>query len=73
VSPASMMASAARLRDDFRPPDQGQLNSEESAELTRLRRKNRELTREKNFSGWRQRTLPRSRYRQAVSPDRGAV
>ena len=40
--------------------DQGLLTSEERAELNRLRQDNRELRREKDVSGWRQRTLRRS-------------
>jgi len=36
-------------RGDFGPPDQGQLTSEERAELARLRKENRELRREKDF------------------------
>jgi transposase-like protein len=44
-------------RGDFGPPDQGQLTSEERAELARLRQVNRELRREKDFYGWRQCTM----------------
>jgi transposase-like protein len=36
-------------RGDFGPPDQGQLTSDERAELVQLRRENRELRREKDF------------------------
>ena len=36
-------------RGDFGPPDQGQLTSDERAELARLRKENRELRREKDF------------------------
>jgi hypothetical protein len=36
-------------RCDFGPPDQGQLTSEERAELARLHKENRELRREKHF------------------------
>ena len=36
-------------RGDFGPADQGQLTSEERAELARLRKENRELRREKDF------------------------
>ena len=36
-------------RGDFGPPEQGQLTSEERAELAQLRRENRELRREKDF------------------------
>ena len=36
-------------RGDFGPPEQGQLTSEERAELARLRKENRELRREKDF------------------------
>jgi len=42
------------------PKDQGLLSSEERAELNRLRKENRELRRKNVFSGWRQRTLPKS-------------
>jgi transposase-like protein len=34
---------------DFGPPEQGELTSEERAELARLRKENRELRREKDF------------------------
>jgi hypothetical protein len=37
---------------------QGLLTSEECAELDRLGKENRELRREKDDYGWRQRTLP---------------
>jgi transposase-like protein len=36
-------------RGDFGPPEQGQLTSEERAELARLRKENRELRRQKDF------------------------
>ena len=36
-------------RGDFGPPDQGQLTSDERAELAQLRRENRKLRREKDF------------------------
>jgi transposase-like protein len=36
-------------RGDFGPPEQGQLTSDERAELAQLRRENRELSREKDF------------------------
>jgi len=36
-------------RGDFSPPDQGQLTSNERAELAQLRKENRELRREKDF------------------------
>jgi len=36
-------------RGDFGPPEQGQLTSDERAELARLRKENRELRREKDF------------------------
>ena len=36
-------------RGDFGPPEQGQLSSDERAELARLRKENRELRREKDF------------------------
>jgi transposase-like protein len=36
-------------RGDFGPPEQGQLTSEERAELAQLRKENRELRREKDF------------------------
>ena len=36
-------------RGDFGPPDQGQLTSDERAELAQLRKENRELRREKDF------------------------
>ena len=40
------------------PRDHDNLTSEERTELNRLRKENRELKRVKDFSGWRQRTLP---------------
>jgi transposase-like protein len=50
--PTSSLAKWVRQtridRDDFGPPDQGQLTSEERAELARLR-KDRELRKEKYF------------------------
>jgi transposase-like protein len=36
-------------RGDFGPPEQGQLTSDERAELALLRKENRELRREKDF------------------------
>jgi transposase len=36
-------------RGDFGPPDQGQLTSDERAELARLSKENRELRKEKDF------------------------
>ncbi len=36
-------------RGDFGPPEQGQLTSDERAELAQLRKENRELRREKDF------------------------
>jgi transposase len=51
--PSSSLAKwvrQARLdRGDFGPPEQSQLTSEEMAELARLRKENRELSREKDF------------------------
>jgi transposase-like protein len=53
VLPNSSLAKWVRQarvdRGDFGPPDQGQLTSEERAELAQLRRENRELRREKDF------------------------
>ena len=44
------MGQADRIdRDDYGPPEQGQLSSEERAELARLRNENLELRREKDF------------------------
>jgi transposase-like protein len=57
-------------RGDFAPAVQGQLTSEERAELAQLHRENREPTRAKDFSGWRQLTLQKSSCRREVSPDR---
>jgi len=71
--PSSSLANWVRQaridRGDSGPKDQGLLTSEERSELNRLRQENRELRREKDFSGWRQRTLPRSSCRQEVLPD----
>ena len=36
-------------RGDFGPPEQGQLTSDERAELAQLRKENRDLRREKDF------------------------
>ncbi len=51
--PNSSLAKCVRQaridRGVFGPPEQGQLTSEESAELARLRKENRELRREKDF------------------------
>lgn len=44
--------------DQVGPRDHGILTSEERTEFNRLRKENRELKRVKDFSGWRQRTLP---------------
>ena len=50
ISSLSKWVRQARIdRGDFSPPDQGQLTSEEMAELSRLRKENRELRREKDF------------------------
>ena len=49
--------------------DQRLLISEERARLIWLRKENHELKREKDFSGWRQRTLRKSSCRRDVSPD----
>ena len=50
ISSLSKWVRQARIdRGDFSPPDQGQLTSEERAELSRLRKENRELRREKDF------------------------
>jgi transposase-like protein len=46
---AKWLRQAPIDRGDFGPPDQGQLTSEERAELARLRQENRELRREKDF------------------------
>ena len=54
------------------PRDQGLLSSDERAELNRLRKEVRELRREKDFSGWRQRTLRKSSCRREVLPNRSA-
>ena len=53
-------------RGDIGATDQGQLTSDERAELNRLRKENRELKREKDFSSWRRRTLPGSSCRRKV-------
>jgi len=51
--PVSSLAKWVRQfridRGDFGPSDQGQLTTDERAELTRLRQENRELRREKDF------------------------
>ena len=50
ISSLSKWVRQARIdRGDLSPPDQGQLTSEERAELSRLRKENRELRREKDF------------------------
>ena len=50
VSSLAKWVRQARIdRGDFGPPEQGHLTSEERAELARLRKKNRELRREKDF------------------------
>lgn len=50
VSSLAKWVRQARVdRGDFGPPEQGQLTSEERAELARLRKENRELKREKDF------------------------
>ncbi|MCX5943969.1 MAG: transposase [Cyanobacteria bacterium] len=59
-------------RSDIGATDQGQLTSDERAELNRLRKENSELKREKDFSSWRQRTLPSSSCRRKVSLDQQA-
>jgi transposase-like protein len=55
--PSSSLARRVRQaridRSQPGPKDQGLLNTEERAELNRLRKENRELRREKDFSGWR--------------------
>ena len=51
------------------PRDQDLLISEERAELSPLRKEVRELRREKDFSGWRQRTFPKSSCPREVLPD----
>jgi len=74
--PSSSLARWVRQaridRGQSGPKDQGLLTSEERAELNRLRKENRELRRERIFSGWQQRTLPKSSCRRKVSPDRPA-
>jgi len=50
---AKLVRQARIDRDDFGPPEQGQLTSDERAELAQLRKDNRELRRERIFSGWR--------------------
>ena len=73
VSSLAKWVRQARIdRGEISDSGQGPLTSEERAELVQLRRENRELRREKDFSGWRQRTLPRSSCRREVSPDRSA-
>ncbi len=50
ISSLAKWVRQARIdRGDFGPPEQGQLTSEESAELARLRQENRKLRREKEF------------------------
>ena len=50
ISSLAKWVRHARIdRGDFGPPEQGQLTSEERAELARLRKENRELRREKDF------------------------
>ena len=50
VSSLAKWVRQARIdRGDFGSPDQGQLTSEERAELAQLRKENRELRREKDF------------------------
>jgi len=46
---AKWVRQACIDRGDFGPPDQGQLTSDERAELVQLRKENRELRREKDF------------------------
>jgi len=56
-------------RGDFGTTDQGQLTSDERAELARLNKENREHRREKDISGWRQRTWPKKSCRREVLAD----
>jgi transposase len=50
ISSLAKWVRQARIdRGDFGPPEQGQLTSEERAELAQLRKENRELRREKDF------------------------
>jgi transposase-like protein len=46
---AKWVTQACIDRGDFGPPEQGQLTSDERAELARLREEHRELRREKDF------------------------
>ena len=48
-TPAKWVRQARIDRGDIRATDQGQLTSDERAELNRLRKENRELKREKDF------------------------
>jgi transposase len=49
-APVHGAAKSARIdRGDFGLPEQGQLTSDERAELAQLRKENRELRREKDF------------------------
>ena len=57
VSRLAKWVRQARIdRGELGSAVQGPLTSEERAELTRLRQEVREPRREKDFSGWRQRT-----------------
>ena len=56
-------------RGEALPVDHGLLNSAEREELSRLRKENRELMREKDYPVWRQYTLPGSSCRRKVSVD----
>ena len=56
-------------RGDVGATDQGQLTSDERAELNRLRKKTVSLRGKRIFSSWRQRTLPSSSCRRKVSLD----
>jgi transposase-like protein len=50
ISSLAKWVRQARVdRGDFGPPEQGQLTSEERAELAQLRKENRKLRREKDF------------------------
>jgi len=73
VSSLAKWVCQARIdRGELNDSGQGPLTSEELAELVQHRRENRELRREKDFLGWRQRTLPWISCRREVSPDRSA-
>ncbi len=57
VSSLAKWVRQARIdRGELGNPGQGPLTSAERSELQRLRQENREIRREKDFSGWRQRT-----------------